>query len=62
MIAAFKVILNRSNNSPGRIALGYMQADVQVQYLSVFRYFIINLQGGQPVTITQSATPTPAFQ
>ena len=62
MIAAFKVILDTSNNQPNRIALGYMQADVQVTYLSVTRYFIINLQGGQTVSITQSATPTPAFQ
>ena len=62
MIDGYKVILDKSNNSDARIAAGYMQADVMVRYLSVVRYFIINLQGGQTVQITMSNTPTPAFQ
>ena len=62
MIAAFKVVLDTTNNPPNRVALGYMQAEVQVRYLSIIRYFIVNLNAGQTVTITQSATPTPAFQ
>lgn len=70
MIDDFQVVCNKSNNPDNRIALGYMQADVQVVYLAVVEYFIINLQGGQSVQInrvrtepagtgTFSATPNP---
>lgn len=34
-----------------------MQADVQVKYLSVIRYFLVNLEAGQSVTIVASAAP-----
>ena len=49
----FRVVLDVSNNPANRIALGYMQADVQVRYLSVVEFFIINLEGGQSVTISR---------
>lgn len=54
---AFSVQLNAANNPDDRVALGYMQADVQVKYLSVIRYFLVNLEAGQSVSIVASATP-----
>lgn len=56
--AAFSVQLDASNNSDSRVALGYMQADVQVKYLSVVRYFLVNLEAGQSVTVVVSSTPS----
>jgi uncharacterized protein len=61
MIQAWKVILDGTNNPQSRVSLGYMQADVMVQYLSIIRYFLINLQSGQTVVIS-SNTPSAAFQ
>lgn len=52
----FDVVLDLSNNPLDRIALGYMQADVKVRYLSVVEYFVINLEGGQSVTIERRQT------
>lgn len=52
----FQVILDLSNNPLDRIALGYMQADVKVRYLAVVEFFIINLEGGQTVTVTRKQT------
>ncbi|OVE45663.1 phage tail protein [Chromobacterium violaceum] len=57
MIQAFGTQLDGSNNPDSRVALGYMQADVQVKYLSVVRYFLINLEAGQSVNVTVSASP-----
>jgi phage tail sheath protein FI len=54
---AFSVQLDASNNSDSRVALGYMQADVQVKYLSVVRYFLVNLEAGQSVSIVVSSSP-----
>ena len=48
----YKVTLDASNNSSVRVSLGYMQADIQVIYLSIIRYFVANLEGGQTVTVT----------
>ena len=56
----FSVQLDAANNPDARVALGYMQADVQVKYLSVVRYFLVNLEAGQSVTIVASATPRAA--
>jgi hypothetical protein len=53
---AYQVILNASNNPSSRVALGYQQADVKVIYLSVVEYFIINVEGGQSVSIDRTAT------
>ena len=52
---AFQVVIDSSNNPPSQVALGYMVASVKVVYLSVIAYFVINLQGGQSVTIQQNA-------
>ena len=53
------VLLDSTNNPQTRVSAGYMQADIQVTYLSVISYFLVNLMGGQTVTVTlQSSTPT----
>ncbi|MFG1388810.1 autotransporter outer membrane beta-barrel domain-containing protein [Xanthobacter versatilis] len=54
MVDDFQTILDLTNNAPNRQALGYLQADVQVRYGSIIEFFIINLEGGQSVTITRS--------
>lgn len=55
----YQIVLNDSNNSFSQVSLGYQYAQVQVTYLSVIRYFVIDLQGGQTVQInTTSATGT----
>ena len=46
------------NNSPSRINAGYMQADSKAKYLSVVEKFLINLEGGQTVTVTKQQTAT----
>ena len=57
-IDQFQVICDLTNNSPSRIALGYGQADVTIRYLSVVSKLLVNVQGGQSVTISQvSVTP-----
>lgn len=50
--SAFRVILDSTNNPPNRVALGYMQADVQVTLFSIIQVFVVNLQAGQSVQIT----------
>mgnify|MGYP003344434694 FL=1 len=49
-------MLFRSNNPLSRVALGYMQADVQVTYLSVVEKFLVNLEGSQATTVRTSTT------
>ncbi len=56
MIQAFSVVVDASNNPPGRTALGYLQADVQVQYLGINEKFIVNLEGGTTVQIASQGT------
>lgn len=50
----YAVVCNASNNPPTRTALGYVQADVQVQYQGINEKFIVNLQGGQGVSVTST--------
>ena len=52
----YAVVCNASNNPQTRTALGYVQADVQVQYQGINEKFIVNLQGGQGVSVTTSQT------
>lgn len=52
----WQTILDDSNNPVGSVTAGYEYAAVSVQYLSVVRFFIVNLQGGQTVTISAQAT------
>lgn len=51
---AYQVTLDASNNPAPRVALGYMQMDVKVVYLSIVKVFLVNLEGGQTVTITHA--------
>lgn len=63
MINDWQVVLGLgagTNNPLSRTALGYLQADVQVQYQAILEFFIVNLQGGQSVQITRvSTSPAP---
>lgn len=54
---AFKTVLDATNNPSPRVALGYMQADVQVVYLSVIEKFLINVEGSQATVIRTSTNP-----
>ena len=62
MIGAFSVVCDLSNNPQSRTALGYVQADVQVQYLGINEKFIINLQGGTTVQIASNGNIVGAAQ
>ena len=48
----YAVVCDPSNNPQARTSLGYVQADVQVRYQGINEKFIVNLQGGQSVTVT----------
>lgn len=48
--------IDAANNPQSRVALGYLQADIQVKYLSIVEYFLINLEAGQSVQISKSGT------
>ena len=56
MIQDWKVVLDASNNPPSRTALGYQQADVKVQYLSIVEILLVNIEGGQSVVISRGST------
>jgi phage tail sheath protein FI len=58
MIQDWKVVLDGTNNPQTRVSLGYMQADVKVVYLSIVRYFLVNLEGGQTVVIARNSSPS----
>lgn len=53
----YAVVCNLSNNPQTRTALGYVQADVQVRYQGINEKFIVNLQGGQGVSVTSPSNP-----
>lgn len=50
------VVLDSSNNPPSQVALGRMQANVQVVYGSIIEQFLVNVEGGQSVRITTVST------
>ncbi|WP_234731306.1 phage tail protein [Acidocella facilis] len=56
----FAVICDVSNNPQSRTALGYVQADVQVQYQAINEKFIVNVQGGQTVQVSVQTVPVSA--
>ena len=56
--APFQVVCDTSNNPAARTALGYVQADVQVQYMAINEKFIVNVDGGQTVTIQNQTLPS----
>lgn len=59
MVDDFQVQCDLTNNTPSRIAAGYCQVDIKVRYLAVVEYLIVNLEGGQTVSIQRVST-TPA--
>jgi hypothetical protein len=54
----FSVICDRSNNPAVRTGLGYVQADVQIQYQAINEKFIVNVEGGQTVQVTRQTLPS----
>jgi hypothetical protein len=48
----FSIQLDKNNNPSSRVALGYMQIDCRVTYLSVITKLIINVEGGQSVKVS----------
>ncbi|HCA26555.1 MAG TPA: phage tail protein, partial [Betaproteobacteria bacterium] len=56
--SAYSVQIDAANNPMSRVALGYLQADVKVIYLSVIEKFLINVEGGQSVQISRQSTQT----
>ena len=56
MIEDFETICNKSNNSDADILRGILQATFKAVFLSVVRYFIVDLQGGNSVNVTISTT------
>lgn len=55
-IDSSSTICDLTNNTPSRIASGYMQMDVKVKYLAVVEKFLVNLEGGQSVQIARTST------
>jgi hypothetical protein len=51
----FSVICDTSNNPANRTGLGYVQSDAQIQYQAINEKFIVNIEGGQTVTVTQQS-------
>ena len=51
----FSVQLNAANNPAARVALGYMQVDVRITYLSIVTVVLLNVEGGQSVSVTVAA-------
>ncbi|CAH2603209.1 Phage tail protein [Rhodovastum atsumiense] len=50
----WSLTLDDSNNPPDRVALGFEQIDLKVQYLSVILNLLVNLEAGQSVQITRA--------
>ncbi|CBJ38332.1 putative phage tail sheath protein [Ralstonia solanacearum CMR15] len=53
---SFSVQIDANNNPMNRVALGYMQADVKVVYLSVIEKFLVNVEGSQATVIRTSTS------
>lgn len=49
----YSVLCDITNNPASRTGLGYVQADVGIRYQGINKKFIVNLEGGQTVIITQ---------
>lgn len=50
----FTIVCNASNNPQSRTALGYVQADVAIEYEAINEKFLVNLQGGASVQVTRA--------
>jgi hypothetical protein len=55
-VLPFGVICDYTNNPPSMTGLGYVTANVQVQYQAINERFIVNLEGGQTVSVLRQAT------
>lgn len=53
---AYSVQMDAVNNPALQVGLGYLQANVKVQYQSIIEFFLVNVQGGQTVQIARTAT------
>jgi hypothetical protein len=51
LVLPYSVVCDYTNNPLSRTALGYVQADVQIQYQSINEKFIVNIEGGVSVQI-----------
>ena len=47
----FAVLCDNANNPAARLALGYVQADVQIRYQGINEKFLVNLDGGASVLV-----------
>jgi hypothetical protein len=54
----YSVICDISNNPLSMTGLGYVQANVQIQYQAINDIFIISLEGGQTVQVAKQTLPT----
>lgn len=54
----YSVICDVSNNPTSRTGLGYVQADVQIQYQAINEKFIVNVEGGQTVQVARQTLPS----
>jgi hypothetical protein len=54
----FSVVCDIGNNPAARTRLGYVQSDAQVQYQAINEKFIINLEGGQTVSVQTQTLPS----
>jgi hypothetical protein len=53
----YSVICDISNNPLSMTGLGYVQANVQIQYQSINEIFVISLEGGQTVQVAMQTLP-----
>ena len=51
---AFQVVLDATNNTQATVALGYQFAYIKAIYLGIVRYFVVNLEGGASVSISNT--------
>lgn len=56
----YSVVTDLSNNPFSRTSQGYVQADIQVTYLAINERFLVNLEGGQTVSVRRIATTSAA--
>jgi phage tail sheath protein FI len=56
----FSVICDATNNPLSRTSLGYVQSDAQVQYQGINEKFIVNVEGGQTVSVQSQILPNGA--
>lgn len=58
----FSVVCDTSNNPVARTSIGYVQSDAQVQYQAINEKFIVNMEGGQTVSIQRQTLPSGRVQ